>query len=82
MILTFSLITENIEVVEVESYNHRLKDAEESLGSVDKGDVPFLALAFSIPCDGIWTENSTHFNRQDKVKVWTTGEIILRFNNP
>jgi len=77
----FSLITENIEVMEIEAYRHHLKDAEESLGRIDKGDIPFLALALSIPCDGVWTENSTHFNKQDKVKVWTTGEIIANLTN-
>ncbi|RJQ19762.1 PIN domain-containing protein [Candidatus Woesearchaeota archaeon] len=73
--ILFALITGNIEIVEKEKYAHKLKEADELIGHIDKGDVPFLALALTTPNDGIWTENVKHF-KQDKVKVWTTKELL------
>lgn len=73
--ILFALITGNIELVEKEKYAHKLKEADELICHIDKGDVPFLALALTTPNDGIWTENVKHF-KQDKVKVWTTKELF------
>ena len=41
----------------------------------DLKDVPFLALAFAIENDGIWSEDS-HFMQQTAVKVWTTKDLL------
>lgn len=73
-----NLLTEKITIVEKEKYLHNIKEADELIGNADKGDVPFLALALTIPNDGIWTENIKHFGKQNKVKVWTTKDIIER----
>ena len=78
--ILFALITDGIEIVGREKYAHRLKEADQLIGHIDKGDVPFLALALSAPNDGIWTENVKHF-KQDKITVWTTTKLIgTRFN--
>ena len=73
--ILLSLVTESIVIIEKERYAEQLTEADKLLGHVDKGDVPFLALAMSIPC-GIWTENVKHFRVQNKVKVLTTKEIM------
>lgn len=72
-----SLILGKIIVVEKEKYQHYMNEAYELIGTIDKDDVPYLALALSINCDGIWSEDN-HFQRQTKVKTWKTAEIINR----
>jgi len=51
-------------------------EAEEIVGSIDRDDVPFVAAALSIRCDGIWSDDKD-LKRQKKVKVWSSREIIL-----
>ncbi len=72
----FSLITENITIVEKEKYQTKITEADKLIGHIDKGDVPFVALALTIPNNGIWTENEVHFKKQNKVKIWTTSDIL------
>lgn len=74
--ILFSLITDNIEIVEKQKYEKYLKDADKLIGAVDKGDVPFLALALSMPNGGIWTQNAKHFERQKKIRIWATTDIL------
>ena len=69
----FNLITDGITIIEKEKYEQCIKEAEHRIG--DPGDVPFLALALSMPNDGIWTENIKHY-KNAKVKIWTTKEIM------
>ncbi len=63
----FCLITESIEIVSEETYRQKMDEATQLMGHIDKGDVPFLALALGIPNHGIWTENLRHFEKQTKV---------------
>ncbi len=70
------LITEKIHIIEKEKYSDKLDEAEKIIGVIDKDDVPFIALALSMANDGIWTENVKHFGKQDKVKIWTTKELL------
>lgn len=70
------LITEKIIFVEKEEYSVNLHKAYHLLGSIDPGDVPFLALALAVHADGIWTENVKHFGKQQKIKVWSTKKIV------
>ena len=70
------LLLESINVVEKESFLHKMQEASELIGEADKGDVPFLALALSTPNDGIWTANVQHFRAQNKIRVWTTAELL------
>ena len=44
----------------------------------DLKDVPFLALAFAIENDGIWSEDK-HFEQQTAVKVWKTKDLLKLF---
>ena len=78
--ILFNLITDDIRIIEKKHYAPKLKEADKLIGGLDKGDVPFLALALSIPNDGIWTENVKHF-RQNRVKIWTTKELTKRISS-
>jgi predicted nucleic acid-binding protein len=78
--MLFNLVTDGIEIVEKQDYEHCLKEANKLIGKIDKGDVPFLALALSAPNNGIWTENARHFEFQKKVKIWTTKALLARVN--
>ncbi len=73
--ILFTLLTDNINIIEKEDYSGELQEADKLIGHLDKGDVPFLALALSIPNNGIWTEDA-HFLKQNKVKVWATRDIL------
>lgn len=73
-LLLYLLLT-NIEVVPARQLVEKYAEAARILGGVDPGDIPFLALALAIPNDGIWTEDA-HLQRQDKVKVWRTKDIV------
>ena len=45
------------------------------MASIDIEDVPFIALALSIGNDGIWSDDN-HFQKQKKIKIWKTEEVI------
>jgi predicted nucleic acid-binding protein len=65
----------SIKVVPAEKVVSKWKEAEDIMARVDMGDVPFVAAATSVSCDGIWSDDK-HLRRQDKVRVWTTKEIV------
>jgi predicted nucleic acid-binding protein len=46
--------------------------------SIDKKDAPFIALALSIPVDGIWSDDK-HFKQQKTIKIFTTKDLIFQF---
>ncbi|MBI2110116.1 DNA-binding protein, partial [Candidatus Woesearchaeota archaeon] len=69
--ILFDLLVENIVIVEKEQYNKHITEADRIIGNIDKGDVPFIALALSIQNKGIWSDDRD-FEKQDKVKVWKT----------
>ena len=76
----FILLTENIEIVEKERYSDKMEEAMLLLGKDVLGDVPFLALALSTPNNGIWTDDK-HFERQKKVKIWKTADVVKEPKN-
>ncbi len=78
--LLFSLITENIQIIEKGEYLDKIEEANTLIGSKDKGDIPFLALALSVSNDGIWTQNTKHYASQKKIKTWTTHELTTKIN--
>ena len=71
----FGFIIGNISIVNKEDYKKYIVEAEEIIGSVDRDDIPFIALALAIPNDGIWTEDN-HFQKQKKIPIWKTEDII------
>lgn len=52
--------------------------AEDILRNIDITDSPFLALAMALSCS-IWS-NDGHFQRQDKVVVYTTKDLAIKIS--
>ena len=76
----FKIILSKITIVPKEEYANFIKEADEIIGSIDKGDVPFVALALTIPNDGIWTDDKD-FDRQNRIRIWKTIDLIKIFEN-
>jgi len=68
------VILEAIQVVPLELYRHKIKDAFEIMKEIDEKDAPILALAMQMGCS-LWS-NDKHFQMQKAVRVYTTSEII------
>ena len=75
---TLDKIFMHIKMVPGEQANLRLKEAIIQLQDIDPDDVIFLATALSIEGAVIWSED-IHFEKQNKVKVFKTKEIISLF---
>jgi len=73
--ILFSLLTETIKIIKKESYINNVKEAQKIIGHIHKEDIPFVALALTIPNDGIWSEDK-HFLQQNKIKVFNTQDIL------
>ena len=73
--LALSVLLTNIRVIPSENILASWNEAEKIIGPIDRGDVPFLAAALSIPCDGIWSDDKD-LKRQTTVKVWSTRQVI------
>ena len=73
--MLLGVLLASIQVVPAEGILKKHKKAERIMGKIDKGDVPFVALALSFPNDGIWSEDK-HFLRQKKVRVWRTRDLL------
>lgn len=73
--ILFNLLIGNVQLVKKESYSEKLQEADSLIGNLDKGDVPFLALALTTPNDGIWSDDE-HFQKQSRVKTWKTSEVL------
>ena len=70
-----NLLMENISIIPANKIKPHIKKAQKIIGSIDENDVPFIALALSLPNNGIWT-NDTHFTRQKSIKIWTTETLL------
>lgn len=73
--LLLALLTEDVEVVPRGAFEEALPEARDLIGDKDPGDVPFLALSLARPCEGIWTQNTRHFEGGG-VDLWTTEDVI------
>ena len=73
--LLYDILKLKLEIVPVEDVLDSYEKAENALAKVDEKDVPFLAAALSIDCDGIWS-NDAHLKKQRLVKVWNTLELV------
>jgi predicted nucleic acid-binding protein len=73
--LALDILLTKMQVVPSEDILTKINEAEEIMGSHDIGDIPFLAAALSMACDGIWSDDKD-FKRQRRVKVWSTKEMI------
>ena len=65
----------NINVIPTEEFKNYIPKAFKIMKDIDEDDTSFLALAIMINGDGIWS-NDPHFDKQNKIKVWKTKDII------
>ena len=73
--LALNILLTNIQVLPSEEVLEKWNEAKEIMGSIDEGDIPFLAASLTIVCDGIWSDDKD-LKRQERVKVWNTREIM------
>ena len=52
-----------------------MDEANSIIGNIDKNDVVFTATALAVENDGIWSDD-THFEKQNRVKLRKTAEIL------
>jgi putative PIN family toxin of toxin-antitoxin system len=69
------LLQDHIGPVEVDKESDALGEAGNIIGTVDPEDVPIIAAALSIKCDGIWSED-LHLQKQDQIKIWKTKDLL------
>jgi len=70
-----NLFVTNFHIVPLLDYKKELRQAHEIIGKIDKKDTPFIALALTIKCDGIWTEDK-HFEKQNTISIFKTKDLI------
>lgn len=73
--IVLSMLMENITITQASEIKPNLKKAYKIIGDRDPFDVPFVALAFSVENDGIWS-NDKHFENLRGVKVWKTSDLL------
>ena len=70
-----NVLLSRITLVPEEHIQQKLEEAANILNKIDPDDVVFLATALSMPDSVIWS-NDKDFERQDKVKVLKTEEMV------
>lgn len=73
-----SFLLKAVQVVPLDLYRPKMKDAFEIMKDIDGKDAPILALAMQLGCP-VWS-NDKHFQRQKAVKVYTTSNILGLIN--
>lgn len=64
-----------ITIVGIEFYEENISEALKIMADIDIKDTPYVALALSFDNDGIWSEDKALF-KQDKIKIWSTQDIM------
>jgi predicted nucleic acid-binding protein len=75
----YELLIDRINVLPKSDIMDHINEAKQIIGDIDLDDVTFIALALAIPNNGIWTEDK-HFRKQNKIKIWSTKEILELLN--
>lgn len=73
--ILLGILLENITIVSKSQIAPYIPKAKEAIGRVDMNDVPFVALAYAIENDGIWTQDKD-FDVLKDIKVWKTKDIL------
>lgn len=76
--LLLNIILEQINIVPKAEFENQIPQAEKIIGKIDPDDVPFLALALDLNAD-VWSDDK-HFQKQERVNVWKTPELIKHLN--
>ena len=69
------LLTAQVEVIPAATVRPWLSKAHRLLGARDPDDVPFLAAAYAVPCDGLWSDDAD-FQVVHDVPIWTTSRLL------
>lgn len=69
-----NLLLEEVEILPIESYNHKIEKAEKLIGDEDIKDTPFLAVALAKECK-IWTDDKD-LKQQNQIKIKTTKQLV------
>ena len=72
------VLSKKIKTVPESRWLEYYNQAADIIGKKDPKDVPFMAVAFSITADGIWS-NDKDFEIQSDFKVWKTIELAEEF---
>jgi len=64
-----------IKLVPTKEIDKNWDEAKKIMEHIDKEDVVFIATALSLPDSVIWSDDR-HFEKQDKVKVFKTKDMI------
>ncbi|MBI3032392.1 hypothetical protein HYY69_02865 [Candidatus Woesearchaeota archaeon] len=76
--LILGLIKQRLTIIQDSILRLKIKEARKIMDHIDPKDTIFIAGALAI--DGeIWS-NDEHFKKQQKIKVWTTKEIVELLN--
>jgi predicted nucleic acid-binding protein len=67
-------ILKYVQIIPLDTYRHKIKDAFEIMKEIDEKDTPILALAMQLCCP-IWS-NDKHFQRQRAARVYTTKDLL------
>ena len=73
--LLMTLLTSQMNIVPERKLRRWLPKAGRVMGHRDPGDVPFVAAAYAIRCDGIWSDDAD-FQEVRDVAVWTTSGLL------
>ncbi len=71
---TLYYLLEKVTVVQKECFGENMLEAKEKMEKIDVKDAPFLALALSLPNDGILS-NDPHFDKVG-LRRWSVKEIL------
>ena len=55
-----------------------MEEADNLMGNIDKDDVPIIATSLAYDSCPIWSDDN-HFQKQEKIKIYTTKEMIHFF---
>ena len=63
-------------VLNRETFSEKLGEAARIMRAIDPRDAVYVAMALSISCDGIWSDDP-HLKRQNRVRCFTTKELLV-----
>lgn len=73
--LLMALLTSQMEIVPESRLRPWISRAQRAIGHRDPGDVPFVAAAYAIQCEGIWSDDAD-FQEVPDIPIWTTARLL------
>ena len=69
------IVLKKVEVISDEMVQDKMEEAKNIMDEIDNKDTSFIAASLAIENDGIWSDDK-HFEKQDKVKIWKTKDLL------